>query len=129
MARPTSPTLTDAELRLMDVLWTRGPSTATEIVSTLGARARVSDSTVRTILRILEGKGYVRHRKEGRAFRYHAAVERGRVRQNVVRYLLERFFNHSPELLVLNVLEHERLDEHELARLKAMLAESEPRDQ
>jgi predicted transcriptional regulator len=121
MARPTTPTLTDAELRLMQVLWQRGPSTAADIAGALPRRTRVTGSSVRTILRILEDKGYVRRRKEGRAFVYHPAVARREVRRNVVRYLVERFFNASPELLVLNVLEHEDIDETELARLRRLV--------
>jgi predicted transcriptional regulator len=121
MARPTTPTLTDAELRLMQVLWERGPSTAGDIAAALPRRERVADSSVRTILRVLEEKGYVRHGKEGRAFVYAATVARGEVRRSVVRYLVDRFFNASPELLVLNVLEHEELDRDELTRLRRLV--------
>ena len=125
MARPTTPTLTDAELRLMAVLWERGASTAADVAGALPARSKVSDSTVRTILRILEEKGYVRHRKEGRAFVYEPAVGRQEVRKSVVRYLVERFFNHSPELLVLNVLEHETVSGDEMKRIKRLLDEED----
>ena len=125
MVRPTTPTLTDAELRLMRVLWERGPSTAADVAAGLPKRARVADSTVRTILRILETKGYVRHTKEGRAFIYEATVGRHDVRRNVVRYLIDRFFNASPELLVLNVLENEVIDQAELARLRRLAGDEE----
>jgi BlaI family transcriptional regulator, penicillinase repressor len=118
MPRPTTPTLTDAELRLMQVLWDRGPVTAGDIVGALPKRDRVADSTVRTILRILEDKGYVRHTKQGRAFVYHPVVAKRDARRTVVRHLIDRFFNASPELLVLNVLEHEAIDDAELARLR-----------
>ena len=125
MARPTTPTLTDAELRLMQVLWERGPSTAADIAEALPRRSRVTGSSVRTILRILEDKGYVRRRKEGRAFVYQPAVARGEVRRNVVRYLVERFFNASPELLVLNVLEHETVSGDEMKRIRRLLDEDD----
>jgi predicted transcriptional regulator len=118
MPRPTTPTLTDAELRLMQVLWDRGPATAGDIVGALPKRERVADSTVRTILRILEDKGYVRHTKQGRAFVYHPVVAKRDARRTVVRHLIDRFFNASPELLVLNGLEHEAIDDAELARLR-----------
>jgi predicted transcriptional regulator len=94
----------------MQVLWDRGPSTSAEIVQALPRKQRVADSSVRTILRILEQKNYVRHTKEGRAFIYRAAVERADARRSVVQYVVERFFNSSPELLVLNLLENETLD-------------------
>lgn len=121
MPRPPSPTLTDAELRLMQVLWDRGPSTAGDVGRAIPKRERVADSTVRTILRILEDKGYVRHRKEGRAFVYEPVVGRTDARRTVIRHLVDRFFNRSPELLVLNVLRHEDVDEKELARLRRLL--------
>ena len=125
MVRPTSPTLTDAELRIMQVLWERGPSTSAEIVQAMPRKQRVADSSVRTILRILEQKNYVRHTKEGRAFIYRAAVERADARRNVVEYVVERFFNSSPELLVLNLLESETLDSAELERLRKLVDEEE----
>ena len=73
-------------------------------------------------MRILERKGYVRHTKEGRAFVYHPVVERGEVSRKAVRNLLKRFFQDSPELLILNVLEDEGLAESELIRLKRLIA-------
>ena len=86
----------------------------------LPRRHKVADSSARTILRILEQKGYVRHTKEGRAFMYQAAVARGDVRRTMLEYVMERFFNSSPELLVLNLLENETLDGDELERLRKM---------
>jgi predicted transcriptional regulator len=75
-----------------------------------------------TTLRILERKGYVRHTKEGRAFVYHAVVERGEASRKAVRNLMKRFFQDSPELLILNVLKDEQLDQQELDRLKKLIS-------
>src|SRR5262245_64819731 len=88
MVRPTTPTLTDAELRIMQVLWDRGPSTAGEIVDALPRKQKVADSSARTILRILEQKNYVRHSKDGRAFVYRAVVERAEARKSVLDYVV-----------------------------------------
>ena len=109
----------------MQVLWDRGPSTSAEIVQAMPRKQRVADSSARTILRILEQKNYVRHTKEGRAFIYRAAVERADARRTVVQYVVERFFNSSPELLVLNLLENETLDAAELERLRKLVDEEE----
>jgi predicted transcriptional regulator len=121
MARKQSATLTEAELPIMDILWQKGSAVVTDVVGALSNSA-VAYNTVLTTLRILERKGYVRHTKEGRAFVYHPVVQRGEASRKAVRNLVQRFFQDSPELLILNVLEDERLDEIELARLKRMIS-------
>jgi BlaI family transcriptional regulator, penicillinase repressor len=80
-------------------------------------------NTVLTLLRILEKKGYVAHRRAGRAFRFRPLVDRTGARRTALRYLLSRFFEGSPGLLVQNVLEHEELSHEDIARLKKMIGE------
>src|SRR5579862_2419284 len=121
MARKQSATLTEAELPIMEVLWDRGSAPVTDVVVTL-SHTGVAYNTVLTTLRILERKGYVRHTKEGRAFVYHPVVARGEASRKAVRNLMKRFFQDSPELLILNVLEDEHLEEAELDRLKRLIA-------
>jgi predicted transcriptional regulator len=121
MARKQSPTLTEAELPIMEILWLKGSAVVTDVVGEL-SNSVVAYNTVLTTLRILERKGYVRHTKEGRAFVYHPVVERGEASRKAVRNLLKRFFQDSPELLILNVLEDEQLDESELNRLKRLIS-------
>ena len=121
MPRKTSPVLTDAELRIMDVLWERGESTVADAVKALSKRTPLAYNTVLTTTRILEKKGYVTHRQEGRAFVYRPLVDRQAVRRSTVRHLLSRLFDDSPELLVLNVLETEEVDMTEVKRLKRLL--------
>jgi predicted transcriptional regulator len=125
LARQQAKTLTEAELRLMDVLWKKGTATVGDVVEALPKRAALAYSTVLTTLRILERKGYVRHGKEGRAFVYSPLIDRGQARRNILQYVVNRFFDNSPELLVLNVLKEEKIDESELKRLKKMIKESE----
>ena len=84
MPRKKSPHLTEAELRLMQVLWDRGPSTVTEVLEALPAKPALAYSTVITTLRILETKGYARHTKDGRAFHYEALVGRQDARRNAL---------------------------------------------
>src|ERR1700729_1465445 len=121
MARKQSITLTEAELPIMEIIWTKGSAGVTGVVAGL-PDSQVAYNTVLTTLRILERKGYVRHTKEGRAFVYHPVVERGEASRKAVRNLIKRFFQDSPELLILNVLEDEQLDQKELDRLKKMIS-------
>ena len=121
MARPASPALTDAEARVMTVLWRLEQATVAEVVVALGKKPKVSYSTVQTILRILEEKGYVAHDKIARAFVYRAVVDARQARRRAVRHLLGRLFDNSPSLLVLNVLDDEQLDPAELKRLRDLI--------
>ncbi len=125
MARGKSPTLTEAEQRLMEVLWKSGAATVAEVLASVTSRPAPAYSTVLTTLRILEDKGYVEHVQEGRAFRYRPVVDRGTARQSAVKHLLTRFFEGSPELLLLNLLEREKLSVAELKRLRALIKKGE----
>jgi predicted transcriptional regulator len=123
MARRRSQTLTDGEARLMQVLWDAGEATVAEVAS----RLHSNYSTVQTMLRILETKGYVTHTKDGRAFTYQPLVNRTQARRSALSHLVSGLFNNSPSLLVLNVLEDERIDPRELERLKQLIANAEQR--
>jgi predicted transcriptional regulator len=126
MARKKTPTLTEAEYRLMDILWTAGPLSVADVVERVGDPP-LAYNTVLTTLRILEQKSYVRHRASGRAFIYRAAVDRGDAQRDVVNHVVSRFFGGSPRELVLNLLESEELDEAELERLRALIARTDGR--
>jgi BlaI family penicillinase repressor len=121
MPRPRSPALTDGEARVMSVLWQRHTASVGEVAAVLRKKRAVSYSTVQTMLRILETKGYVAHEKVGRAFVYRPIVDAGQARRRALRHLVSRLFNGSPSLLVLNVLEDEGIDDAELARLKQLI--------
>ena len=123
MPRKKSPHLTDAELRLMDVLWERGQATVQEVVDALPKSAALHYSTVLTTLRILETKGYLTHTQEGRAFLYKPAVGRDQARERAVTHLVRRFFAGSPELLMLNLMESSKISPAELKRLRKRLEE------
>ena len=125
MARKRSPTLTDGEARLMTVLWERSSATVADIVGALEPQGPVNYSTVQTLLRILEKKGYVAHRKAGRAFVYSPVIDQQQARRHALSHLLTRLFNGSPSLLVLNILEHEIIAPDELKRVKQLLDKGE----
>jgi predicted transcriptional regulator len=124
MARQRSPALTDAEARVMSVLWQRQAATVGDVVAVLQKGRAVTYSTVQTILRILETKRYVTHEKVARAFVYHPAVDARQARQRALRNLVARLFKGSPSLLILNVLEDEEIDAAELKRLKKVLEDA-----
>ena len=124
MARKRSPALTDAESRVMSVLWQRETATVGDVVAALAQERAVTYSTVQTILRILETKGYVTHEKVARAFVYRPAVDERQARQRALKHLVARLFNGSPSLLVLNVLEDEATDRTELKRLKKLIRDA-----
>jgi predicted transcriptional regulator len=125
LPRKRSPNLTEAELRLMDVIWEKGSATVAEVAAALPPDLDLAYNTVLTTMRILEEKGYLRHTKagDGRAFVYTPVVGRDEAGRNAVRYLVSRFFRNSPELLVLNLLEDEELSRGELHRIRKLIAE------
>jgi predicted transcriptional regulator len=125
MARNRSIDLTEAELRLMEVIWRKGKATVAEVVEALEKPTGLAYNTVLTTMTILERKGYLRHTppKAGRAFIYHPVVSRGQASKNAVRHLLSRFFGDSAEALVLNLMEDEKLSDAELKRMRNLLKE------
>jgi len=123
LARRKSLYLTDAELRLMDVLWEKGAATVSEVVEAVADEASLAYSTVLTTLRILENKGYLRHTKDGRAFVYRPVVPREKAQENALKHLLRRFFEDSPELLVLNMIERKKISADQFNRLRKRIEE------
>jgi predicted transcriptional regulator len=124
MARTRSAGLTDGELRLMRVLWDRGRATVGEVVEGVVGLPTPAYNTVLTMLRILERKGYVMHEKAGRAFVYSPLLDRGQARRRALSHLLERFFDDSAELLVLNLLEHHDMNTRERQRVRDLIEKS-----
>lgn len=121
LARTKSATLTEAELRIMNVLWEKGSATVHEVLQGLTAEPPLAYNTVLTIIRILEKKGYLKHVKDKRAHVYMPKVDRKDATRFEVRHLVSRFFGNSDELLVLNILEEKSIDAEELARVRHLL--------
>jgi BlaI family penicillinase repressor len=124
LARSKSATLTEAELRIMNVLWDRRSATVHEVLQALPERPSLAYNSVLTIVRILEKKGYVKHLKDKRAHVYLPLVGREDATRFEVRHLVSRFFGNSHALLALNVLEETDIDAEELTRLRQLLERS-----
>jgi BlaI family penicillinase repressor len=121
MARNQSPALTDAEAQVMAALWRLRRASVSDILSAMNESRAVTYSTVQTILRILERKGYVTHDKVARAFVYEPAVDERQARRRALRHLVSRLFEGSPSLLVLNVLEDDEIDPGEREQLRKII--------
>jgi BlaI family transcriptional regulator, penicillinase repressor len=124
MARRPSQNLTEAELRVMRVLWRRKQATVGDVLENWEGKRTPAYNTILTILGILERKGYVTHTREGRAFTYLPLVEQREARQSALSHILHRFFDDSRELLVLDLLGHEETNAEELRRVRELLEQS-----
>jgi len=110
---------TERELDVMDILWRDGSGTVSDV------KERISDdlayTTVLTILRTLEQKGFVGHKPEGRAYRYHPLVGKEEARESHLRRLTRKLFGGSRELLMAQLVSDGDLTREELERLRSML--------
>ena len=117
--------LTDLELRLMNIVWEKGKATVREVKNALPRRKPLAYSTVLTVLRNLEWKGYLRHEVQDRTYVYHPTVPRDEVVHSMLRHLAGRFFAGAPELLMVNFLQREELSPEKLNKLKQLIATKE----
>jgi BlaI family transcriptional regulator, penicillinase repressor len=123
--RRPSETLTDAELRIMNVLWLKGSGTVQSILDALPETPSLAYNSILTTIRILERKGHVEHIKDGRAHVYAPLVGQKEATRSEIRHLVGRFFKNSHEDLVLNILEDRGIDAIELDRLREMLDQTD----
>ena len=124
MARSKSLTLTEAELRIMNVLWEKGSGTVHDVLQALPPKPPLAYNSVLTIIRILESKGYVQHLKDKRAHVYMPKIGRKDATRFEVSHLVSRFFGNSHEQLLLNILEERSIDSEELSRVRELLDRS-----
>ena len=113
--------LTDRETDVIQVLWDHGPSLVAEV------RERLKDdlayTTVLTVLRTLEAKGYVNHDEEGRGHRYFAAIKQQTAQKSALQHLTKKFFNGSAELLLTHLVSDQKLSPEQMTRMRKLLAE------
>jgi len=123
MPRRKTNSLTNAEHRIMEVIWARGSATVSDVVEAL--QGKDAYTTILTLMRILKAKGYLSSRKEGRAHVFTPRVDRGTVARKAVHQLLAKFFDGSPGELVLSFLREEEITPEELDELKQKILDSE----
>jgi predicted transcriptional regulator len=121
-----SNTLTEAELRLMKLLWQRGESAVSDLVAALPRDEALAYNSILTTLRILEQKGYVEHRQEGRAFIYTPTVAEHEASRSEIRHVLSRFFGNSREQLLLSLLGDGEISPEEIQRMKDAIRDAAP---
>jgi predicted transcriptional regulator len=119
-------TFTDREADVMQVLWDHGPSVVSEV------QERITDqlayTTILTVLRTLEAKGYVAHAEEGRGHRYHALIEQQQARKSALRHLTSKLFKGSAELLMTHLVSDQKLSADQVRRMRDLLAEHDKKD-
>ena len=115
-------TLTNAEHRIMEVVWAKGSATVAEVVEAL--QGKDAYTTILTLMRILKAKGFLSSRTEGRAFVFYPRVDRNTAARKAVHQLLGKFFGGSPSELVLTFLREEKLTPEELDAIKRRILET-----
>jgi BlaI family transcriptional regulator, penicillinase repressor len=121
--QPRLKNLGEVEQSVMDHIWSQGDSTAESCREALASSRPMKDSTIRTVLRRLEEKGYLTHKVEGRTFIYAASDERQNVAVRAVKNIIDRFCGGSAEELVLGMVDNEVLDHRQLEHLARKIAE------
>jgi BlaI family transcriptional regulator, penicillinase repressor len=120
-----SGTLTEAELRIMNVLWGKGSGTVQQVQDSITDKPALAYNSVLTTIRVLERKGYLKHLKDGRAHVYTPLVAREDASRSEIGHLVNRFFKNSPQQLVLNLLEDQGIGPEEIGRLRQMLVQKD----
>jgi len=120
-----SDTLTEAELRIMNVLWEMGSGTVQQVLDSITQTPTLAYNSVLTTIRVLERKGYLKHLKDGRAHVYTPLVGQQEATRSEIRHLVSRFFKNSQEQLVLNLLEDQGVGQEEIDRLREMLVQKD----
>jgi BlaI family penicillinase repressor len=116
--------LSKRERQIMDIIYRRGSATAGEVQGDLShgqVQEEISNSAVRTLIRILEEKGHLRHEIKGKQFLYFPTLPRDQAVKSALRGLLETFFNNSPEAAVAALLENESLTDNDLDKITALI--------
>jgi predicted transcriptional regulator len=127
-SKPPRKSLSELEHQLMEILWSGGPATAYQIREALAPRHALKDSTIRTVLKRLHGKGYVEHRLVGKAYVYRGVEKPRNVAVQAMRQLIDRFCNGSLEQLLVGMVENEVVDRAELQELARKVSQMPHKD-
>ena len=123
--RPRNSTLTPQELEIMKLVWQRGAATVRDVYEALLERRKIAYTSVMTMMKILETKGYLKKRRQDRAFLYRPAHPKNQVIGGMIREFIDRVFNGSAEPLLVHLVKSRRLREKDLQKIVRMVEESE----
>jgi BlaI family transcriptional regulator, penicillinase repressor len=123
--RPKNNTLTPQELEIMKLVWQRGAATVRDVYEVLLERRKIAYTTVMTMMKILETKGYLKKRRQDRAFIYRPAHPKNQVIGGMIREFIDRVFNGSAEPLLVHLVKSRHLSEKDLQKIARMVEESE----
>lgn len=123
--RPKHNTLTPQELEMMKLVWQRGAATVRDVYEALLERRKIAYTTVMTMMKILETKGYLKKRRQERAFLYHPAQPQNQIIGGMIREFVDRVFNGSAESLLVHLVKSRHLRDKDLQRIVRMVEESE----
>jgi predicted transcriptional regulator len=122
--RPRHATLTTQELEIMKLVWERDSSTVRDVYEALLERRKIAYTTVMTMMKILETKGYLKKRRQDRAFLYRPAHPKSQVIGGMIREFIDRVFNGSAEPLLVHLVKSRRLREKDLEKIVRMVEET-----
>ncbi len=123
--RPKHTTLTPQELEIMKLVWQRGDATVRDVYEALLGRRKIAYTTVMTMMKILEEKGYLKKRRQERAFLYRPTQPKNQVIGGMIREFIDRVFNGSAEPLLVHLVKSRHLSEKDLRKIARMVEESE----
>ncbi len=119
--------LSRLEHLVMDVVWKRGSAAAEDVREALAQRHPMKESTVRTVLKRLEDKGYITHTVDGRTHIYRGVESPQSLAASAVRQIIDRFCGGSVEQLLVGMVSNDVIDQHELERLSKRIARYKPK--
>jgi BlaI family transcriptional regulator, penicillinase repressor len=119
--RPKSATLTPQELEIMKIVWDRDSATVRDVYETLLQRRKIAYTSVMTTMKILESKGYLRKRRQDRAFVYTPADPKEKVIARMIREFVDRVFNGSAEPLLVHLVKTRRIRERDWEKIRRMI--------
>jgi BlaI family transcriptional regulator, penicillinase repressor len=121
MPKKETPRLGELELKILNILWERGPATVREVLEALPRTPRPAYTTVLTMMRLMHEKGYLERKEMGKAHVYAARLREGQIKRGLIRNLVDNVFRGSAEAVLVRLLEEEKLSTVELARVRRLI--------
>jgi predicted transcriptional regulator len=121
MARKKTPTLTDGEMKIMKIIWQLGEASVSDVVKRQDNKNKIAYNTILTMMRIMERKGYISHKKKGKAHIFMPTISTSQARIKAIKHMVDSFFNGSPELLVQSLVENKNISIDDIDRIKKMI--------